>query len=201
MALPPAFLDELRARTPLPALIGRRMRLARSGRQWKGCCPFHGEKTPTFYVYDDASSTASAAALHGDAIGFVMRPGCRFPEAVRALAGEAGLEVPKTDAAGAPSGNAGAATCSASGRRPPAAFHRRLVLPEGAAGLRLSGAARPDRGDHPPLRPRLVRRGRGALAADLAPRGRSIPEQLVDAGLMRRARTGRSGWSNCSSTG
>ena len=53
MPLPAAFLDELRARTPLPAVIGRRIRLARSGRQWKGCCPFHGEKTPSFYVYED----------------------------------------------------------------------------------------------------------------------------------------------------
>ena len=46
----PAFLDELRARTPLAALIGRKTRLARDGRQWKGCCPFHNEKTPSFYV-------------------------------------------------------------------------------------------------------------------------------------------------------
>ncbi len=50
MALPPNFLDELRARTPLAAVVGRRVKLARSGRQWKGCCPFHGEKTPSFYV-------------------------------------------------------------------------------------------------------------------------------------------------------
>ena len=51
MALPPAFLDELRARTPLPALIGRRTRLERAGRQLKACCPFHGEKTASFYIY------------------------------------------------------------------------------------------------------------------------------------------------------
>ncbi|MBJ7250174.1 MAG: hypothetical protein JHC89_02035, partial [Acetobacteraceae bacterium] len=50
MALPPGFLDELRARTPLPGLIGRKTRLLKSGRNWKGCCPFHGEKTPSFYV-------------------------------------------------------------------------------------------------------------------------------------------------------
>ncbi|MFT9091880.1 MAG: CHC2 zinc finger domain-containing protein, partial [Gluconacetobacter sp.] len=53
MALDPAFLEELRARTPIAAVIGRRTRLVRSGRNWKACCPFHGEKTPSFYVYDD----------------------------------------------------------------------------------------------------------------------------------------------------
>ena len=53
MALPPNFLDELRARTPLAAVVGRRVRLARSGRHWKGNCPFHNEKSPSFYVYDD----------------------------------------------------------------------------------------------------------------------------------------------------
>ena len=72
MALPASFLDELRARTPLPAVIGRRVRLARSGRQWKGCCPFHGEKTPSFYVYDDHYHCFGCGA-HGDAITFVMQ--------------------------------------------------------------------------------------------------------------------------------
>src|SRR5580692_4043169 len=95
MALPPQFLDELRARTPLPAVIGRRVRLARSGRQWKGCCPFHGEKTPSFYVYDDHYHCFGCGA-HGDAIGFVMQSqGAGFMEAVEQLAAEAGLEVPK----------------------------------------------------------------------------------------------------------
>ena len=72
MALPPAFLDELRARTPLPSRIGRKTRLAKSGRNWKGCCPFHGEKTPSFYVYDDHFHCFGCGA-HGDAITFVMR--------------------------------------------------------------------------------------------------------------------------------
>src|SRR6202048_2715184 len=95
MALPPAFLDELRARTPLPAVIGRRVRLARSGRQWKGNCPFHGEKTPSFYVYDDHFHCFGCGA-HGDVISFVMQSqGASFPEAVELLAKEAGMEVPR----------------------------------------------------------------------------------------------------------
>jgi len=98
MALPPAFLDELRARTPLSALIGRKTRLAKSGRNWKGCCPFHGEKTPSFYVYDDHFHCFGCGA-HGDAVTFVMRAeGASFPEAVERLAAEAGMDVPKPTA-------------------------------------------------------------------------------------------------------
>src|SRR5690348_5144700 len=96
MALPPQFLDELRARTPLAAVVSRRVRLARSGRQWKGCCPFHGEKTPSFYVYEDGHYHCFGCGAHGDAIGFVMQSeGTSFTEAVERLAGEAGLDVPK----------------------------------------------------------------------------------------------------------
>src|SRR3982751_5948835 len=109
MALPPAFLDDLRSRTPLPGLIGRKVQLARNGRQWKGCCPFHNEKTPSFYVYDDHFHCFGCGA-HGDAITFLMRAegadfpaavgrraaeGAAYPEAVERLAAEAGLEVPK----------------------------------------------------------------------------------------------------------
>ena len=101
MALPPAFLDELRARTPMPALVGRKVKLSRSGKSWKGCCPFHGEKTPSFYVYDDGYHCFGCGA-HGDAIGFVMNTeGAGFIEAVERLAGEAGLDVPKPSPAAA----------------------------------------------------------------------------------------------------
>lgn len=99
MALPAAFLDELRARTPMAALVGRRVKLARSGKSWKGCCPFHGEKSPSFYVYDDGYHCFGCGA-HGDAISFVMNTqGSNFPDAVEALAAEAGLEVPKASPA------------------------------------------------------------------------------------------------------
>lgn len=95
MALPPDFLDELRARIPLPALIGRHVRLSRSGRNWKGCCPFHDEKTPSFYVFSDHYHCFGCGA-HGDALSFVMqREGLDFMEAVRRLAAEAGLRLPE----------------------------------------------------------------------------------------------------------
>ena len=94
MALPSGFLDELRTRTPMAALVGRRVRLAKSGREWKGCCPFHGEKTPSFYVYDDHYHCFGCGA-HGDAFSFVTTSqGVSFIEAVEQLAAEAGMEVP-----------------------------------------------------------------------------------------------------------
>ncbi len=95
MALPAGFLDELRARVPIAGVVGRRVQLARSGKQWKGCCPFHGEKTPSFYVYDDHFH-CYGCGKHGDVITFVMdSQSIAFMEAVTLLANEAGLEVPK----------------------------------------------------------------------------------------------------------
>src|ERR1700755_1366767 len=95
MALPASFTDELRTRTPLPAVIGRRGRLGRSGQEWNGCFPFHGEKSPSFYVYEDHYHCFGCGA-HGDAISFVMQSqGLSFMEAVEQLDSEAGLAVPK----------------------------------------------------------------------------------------------------------
>mgnify|MGYP005839852485 CR=1 FL=1 len=98
MPLSEAFLDELKARIALPELIGRRVRLVRSGRELKGCCPFHNEKTPSFHVFADHYHCFGCGA-HGDAIRFLMETeGQDFMGAVRALAAEAGLEVPETRA-------------------------------------------------------------------------------------------------------
>ncbi len=97
MAFPPAFLDELRARLPLSEIVGKRMRLIRAGREFKGCCPFHKEKTPSFYVNDEKQFYhCFGCGAHGDIIGFVMRHDHQsFPEAIETLAAQAGLEVPK----------------------------------------------------------------------------------------------------------
>ncbi len=97
MALPPGFLDELRGRIPLSGLVGRRVKLTRRGREFAGLCPFHHEKTPSFYVVEDKSFFhCFGCGAHGDAIGFVMRAdNLDFIEAVEKLAGEAGLTVPQ----------------------------------------------------------------------------------------------------------
>src|SRR5215472_548427 len=101
MAMPPGFLDELRSRTSLSGLIGRRVKLVRRGREYAGLCPFHHEKTPSFYVVEDKSFFhCFGCGAHGDAIGFVMRAdNLDFLEAVERLAGEAGLEVPEASGA------------------------------------------------------------------------------------------------------
>jgi DNA primase len=97
MAFPPGFLDELRARVSLGDLVGRRVRLTRRGRELGGLCPFHNEKTPSFYVVEDKGFFhCFGCGAHGDAIGFAMRAeNLDFIEAVERLAAEAGLAVPQ----------------------------------------------------------------------------------------------------------
>jgi DNA primase len=97
MALSPGFLDELRGRIFLPGLIGRRVKLIRRGREYAGLCPFHHEKTPSFYVVEEKSFFhCFGCGAHGDAIAFVMRTeNLDFLEAIERLAGEAGLTVPR----------------------------------------------------------------------------------------------------------
>jgi DNA primase len=97
MAFPPGFLDELRSRISLSGLIGRSVKLVRRGREYAGLCPFHREKTPSFYVVEDKSFFhCFGCGAHGDAIGFVMRnDNLDFIEAIEKLAGEAGLAVPR----------------------------------------------------------------------------------------------------------
>src|SRR6202165_6002524 len=97
MALPPGFLDELRSRISLSGLVVRRVKLARRGREYAGLCPFHHEKTPSFYVVEDKFFFhCFGCGAHGDAIGFVMRvDNLDFIAAVEKLAGEAGLAVPQ----------------------------------------------------------------------------------------------------------
>lgn len=80
MALPQSFLDELRARLTLSTIIGRRVKLIRAGREYKACCPFHNEKTPSFTVNDDKGFYH---CLAGDT-GVVVRDGVA---AIRDLAG------------------------------------------------------------------------------------------------------------------
>ncbi|WP_119679046.1 DNA primase [Indioceanicola profundi] len=97
MALPPQFLEELRSRLGLSDVVGKRMRLTRAGREFKAPCPFHNEKTPSFYLNDQKGFFhCFGCGAHGDIIGFVMRhDNLSFMEAVELLAGEAGLQVPK----------------------------------------------------------------------------------------------------------
>lgn len=99
MALTPAFLDELRARTSLSALVGKTTKLTKAGREHKGCCPFHNEKTPSFYVNDDKGFYhCFGCSAHGDAIKWMTdQRGLPFMDAVKELAQAAGLDMPAMD--------------------------------------------------------------------------------------------------------
>jgi DNA primase len=97
MAFPAYFLEELRRRLSLANVVSRRVKLQRRGREFVGLCPFHKEKTPSFSVVEEkAFYHCFGCGAHGDVISFTMQTGSlSFPEAVEALAREAGLEVPK----------------------------------------------------------------------------------------------------------
>ncbi|RST32205.1 DNA primase [Sphingomonas ginkgonis] len=99
MSLTPAFLDELRARTLLSSVIAPKVKLTRAGREWKACCPFHQEKTPSFTINDEKGFYhCFGCGAHGDAIRFLTEAGgLPFMEAVKELAGKAGMDVPAPD--------------------------------------------------------------------------------------------------------
>jgi DNA primase len=99
MTLSPAFLDELRARTLLSAVISPSVKLIRAGREWKACCPFHNEKTPSFTINDEKGFYhCFGCGAHGDAIRFLTDArGLPFMDAVKELADKAGLDVPAPD--------------------------------------------------------------------------------------------------------
>jgi DNA primase len=99
MSLSPQFLDELRARTLLSSVIGRQVKLSRAGREWKACCPFHNEKTPSFTINDEKGFYhCFGCGAHGDAIRFLTDArGLPFMDAVKELADAAGMEVPAPD--------------------------------------------------------------------------------------------------------
>ena len=96
MKFPPEFLDEIRARLPVSAVAGARVKLRKEGREWRGLSPFSAEKTPSFFVNDQKGFFHDfSSGKHGDAFAFLMETeGLTFPEAVERLAGMAGLPMP-----------------------------------------------------------------------------------------------------------
>ena len=97
MSIPPRFLDEIRARVSVSEIVGRAVKLTKAGREYKGCCPFHSEKTPSFTVNDDKQFYhCFGCGEHGDVIKFLQKNNnMNFVDAVETLAAQAGLQVPK----------------------------------------------------------------------------------------------------------
>ena len=96
MRFTPQFLDELRARLPVSEVVGKRVKLRKAGREWKGLSPFQQEKTPSFTVNDQKQFYHDfSTGKHGNIFDFVMETeGVSFPEAVERLASMAGMPVP-----------------------------------------------------------------------------------------------------------
>src|SRR6202000_1168000 len=97
MRFKPQFLEELRARLPVSEGVGRRVKLKKSGREWKGLSPFNKEKTPSFFVNDQKQAWFDfSSGKNGSIFDFVMMTeGLTFPEAVERLAQQAGMPLPK----------------------------------------------------------------------------------------------------------
>ncbi len=180
-------VDDIKARLDILEVVGQRVALQRSGRSYKGNCPFHQERTPSFHVFPDRQSWRcfGACATGGDAISFVMRAeNLEFGEAIRQLARQAGLPMPERQ---------GARTDPAAYRINEAAcayFQRTLASTQGAEaraymerrGLDRAAAETFQLGLAPPdgesLRSHLIREG-------------FDPAQLVAAGVVRESDDGQ----------
>lgn len=100
MTIPASFIQELIARADVVEIVGRYVQLKKSGANFMGLCPFHGEKSPSFSVSPTKQFYhCFGCGVHGNAIGFLMEhAGMGFVEAVHDLAGQYGLQVPEDDA-------------------------------------------------------------------------------------------------------
>ena len=99
--IPEDTIQTVRDQADIVDLVGRHVSLKKAGRTFKGLCPFHEEKTPSFIVSPDRGTYhCFGCGEHGNCFGFLMRQeGLTFPEAVRSLAGELGIHVPESGGA------------------------------------------------------------------------------------------------------
>ncbi|GFE88900.1 DNA primase [Steroidobacter agaridevorans] len=100
--IPKHFIEELISRVDLVELIGSRVPLKKAGKEYKGCCPFHGEKTPSFTVVPDKNFYhCFGCGEHGNALGFLMKhDNLGFIDAIEELADRVGVEVPREQTPG-----------------------------------------------------------------------------------------------------
>ncbi|MEM7083819.1 MAG: DNA primase [Pseudomonadota bacterium] len=103
--IPQHFIDGLMARVDIVEVIGQRVPLKKAGREFKACCPFHDEKTPSFHVVPHKQFYhCFGCGAHGTALGFLMDyEQLSFVEAVEDLAGQLGMDVPREQGRRAPS--------------------------------------------------------------------------------------------------
>ena len=97
--IPDDIISEIRSRADIVAVIGQHVQLKKAGRNWKGLCPFHGEKTPSFNVHPDKGFFyCFGCQKHGDVFTFVMElEGKSFIEAAEQLGQRYGIEIPRVE--------------------------------------------------------------------------------------------------------
>ncbi len=95
----PSFLEQIRRRLSLADMVGRYATVQKRGSNLMACCPFHKEKSPSFYIYEEEGHYhCYGCKAHGDIFALLMeKKGYNFPEAVEELAGQAGIQMPKED--------------------------------------------------------------------------------------------------------
>ena len=184
MRFSPEFLEEIRARLPVSEVVGRRVKLRKAGREWRGLSPFNAEKSPSFFVNDSKMAWFDfSSGRNGNVFDFVMATeGLSFPEAVERLATEAGLPMPRRDADDARRSEQRAGMVEAC-EWAAAFFEKSLAAPEGARAR----AYLVERAIAPEMRT-LFRLGyapkdRYALRDHLAGRGVAA-EVMAEAGLL-----------------
>ena len=191
--IPQSFIDDLTARADIVELIGSRVELKKAGREYRACCPFHNEKTPSFWVSPVKQFYhCFGCGAHGTALGFLMEyDKLSFPEAIEELASRLGLDVPRE--AGSQPDTAGS-TAPLYDMNLRVAKYFASVLPNDARAKEYVEKARPHARDHRQipdrLRHQLLERGAQALR-----RERRRPQGALDCGLIiERERTDSARW-------
>ena len=137
---PASFIDDLKSHASIVQIVQERVPLRRAGVAWKGLCPFHGEKTPSFNVNEDRRTfKCFGCGVGGDVIKFIeLYDKITFPEAVRQLAGRVGLTVPEAEESREEAAGQRDREALLTAHEVAAAFFReQLSLPGGAAARRL----------------------------------------------------------------
>ena len=97
--IPQAFIDDLIDRSDITEIIGKRIEMKKAGKEYKACCPFHNEKTPSFTISPEKGFYhCFGCGAHGTSLGFLMDyEKLTFVEAIEELAKILGMEVPKSN--------------------------------------------------------------------------------------------------------
>ena len=178
---PASFVEDLKSHVDIVQVVQERVQLRKTGATWKGLCPFHGEKTPSFHVYGDKGFfKCFGCNLAGDVIKFVeLHDKVSFPDAVRQLAARAGLTVPEAEDAKQDAESSREREALLKVHEVAAAwFREQLATPVGAAGRRLLA----DRGMSPDT---VALLGMGFAPAAGGLRARLLKEGFAESVLLK----------------